>query len=130
MFTSAEVCSVCLRISSTFNGFADGTVELGETYNLTEVRFYCYQGELYRAGTNFTLQVYYNGTWIDIVANLTNEQLDAYVLKNGSTAKDTWISFSLNGIKAEKIRFYSQATTCNTVTLYEIECAGYKAITK
>ena len=66
------------RFSSTFNGFADGTVDLGETYNLTEVRFYCYQGELYRAGTNFTLQVYYNGEWIDIVKNLTNEQSDAH----------------------------------------------------
>ncbi len=117
------------RFSSDFGTHADATIDLNGVYALTEIRFYCYLGELKRIGKNFTLQVYHNGVWADIVKGLTNEQLGGYTLKNGNTAADTWISFALDGVYAEKIRFYSEPIAGNeTVTLYEIECSGYKTV--
>ena len=83
-------------------------------------------GEVARAGTNFTLQVYSNGAWINVFTDLTNEQLASYFVNNGVLNNEQYVKLDLGGIEAEKIRFYSQSLTNNTVTLYEIECSGYK----
>ncbi len=112
------------RFSTLPNGHADGTVDLGGTYSLSELRFYCFHGEVARAGTNFTIQVYSNGAWVDIVSNLTNEQLSAYFVNNGAMNNQKYLRFDMGGIEASKIRFYSQSLSGNTVTLYEIECSG------
>ncbi len=114
------------RFSTLVNGHADATVDLGAEYKLDELRFYCFQGEVYRAGTNFTIQVFSNGAWVDIVRDLTNEQLNAYNVNNGSLNNQRYLAFDMGGIEASKIRFYSQSITGNTVTLYEIECSGSK----
>ena len=112
------------RFSTLPNGHADGTVDLGGTYSLSELRFYCFKGEVARAGTNFTIQVYSNGAWVDIVKDLTNEQLSAYFVNNGAMNDQKYLRFDMGGIEASKIRFYSQSLSGNTVTLYEIECSG------
>ncbi len=114
------------RFSTLPNGHADGTVDLHGTYVLTEMRLYCFQGESYRAGTNFTLQVFSNGEWTDVFSNLTNEQLSKHFVRNGPLNNQQYIKLDMGGIEAEKIRFYSQPLPNETVTLYEIECSGNK----
>lgn len=114
------------RFSTLPNGHADGTVNLGGSYVLNELRIYCFEGNTIHAGTNFTLQVYSNGSWINLFSNLTNEQLAGYAVNNGYLNNQRYIKLDLGGIKAEKIRFYSDSMPGTTVTWYEIECSGYK----
>lgn len=114
------------RFSTYPNSYADGTIDLGGTYTLTELRLYCWAGEVARAGTNFTVQVYYNGVWSDVYSNLTNDQLAAYAVNNGVLNHQRYIALDMHSVKAEKIRFYSESMPNNTVTMYEIECSGTK----
>ena len=114
------------RFSTYPNQHADGTVDLMGKYVLNELRIYCFDGLVERAGTNFTLQVYSNGKWINILSGLTNEQLRPYAVNKGSLNSQRYISIDLGGIEGEKIRFYSESLPGITVTLYEIECSGYK----
>lgn len=114
------------RFSTYPNSYADGTIDLGGAYILDELRLYCWAGEVARAGTNFTIQVYYNGVWKDVYSNLTNEQLAAFAVNNGVLNNQRYISLDMGSVKAEKIRFYSESLPNNTVTMYEIECSGTK----
>lgn len=114
------------RFSTLPNGHADGTVDLNGTYVLTELRLYCFQGETFRAGTNFTLQVFSDGEWIDVFSNLTNEELSQFFVNNGPLNNQHYIKLNMGGVEAEKIRFYSEPLPNTTVTLYEIECSGSK----
>ena len=114
------------RFSTYPNGHADGTIDLGGAYILNELRLYCWAGEVERAGTNFTLQVYYNGVWTTVYSNLTTEQLATHAVNNGVLNHQRYISLDMGSIKAEKIRFYSESLPNNTVTMYEIECSGRK----
>ncbi len=114
------------RFSTLPGGHADGTVDLGGTYTLTELRIYCFEGKTIHAGTNFTLQVYSDGAWIDVYSGLTNEQLAGYAVNNGALNHQRYIKLDMGGIKAEKIRFYSDSMPGTTVTWYEIECSGSK----
>ena len=114
------------RFSTYPNSYADGTIDLQGAYILDELRLYCWAGEVERAGTNFTLQVYYNGVWTTVYSNLTTEQLSAYAVNNGVLNHQRYISLDMGSVKAEKIRFYSESLPNNTVTMYEIECSGTK----
>ena len=114
------------RFSTLPNGHADGMVNLGGSYILNELRIYCFEGHTIHAGTNFTLQVYSDGSWTNLFSNLTNEQLASYAVNNGSLNNQRYIRLDLGGVKAEKIRFYSDSMPNTTVTWYEIECSGQK----
>ena len=115
------------RFSTLPNGHADGTVDLGGTYTLNELRIYCFEGNTVHAGTNFTLQVFSNGSWVDVYSGLTNEQLADHAVNNGLQNNQRYIMLDMGGIRAEKIRFYSDSMPGTTVTWYEIECSGSKA---
>lgn len=114
------------RFSTYPNSYADATIDLEGAYTLTELRLYCWAGEVERAGTNFTLQVYYNGVWTDVYSNLTTTQLSAYAVNKGVLNNQRYIALNMGSVKAEKIRFYSESLPDNTVTMYEIECSGSK----
>ena len=114
------------RFSTLPNGHADGTVDLLGSYILSELRIYLFQGGITWAGTDFTLQVFSDGVWIDVYKDLTNEQLSSYHVSNGSLNNQRYLCFDMGNIKAEKIRFFSRPLPNNTVTWYEIECSGSK----
>ena len=95
-------------------------------YVLNELRIYCFEGNTIYAGTNFTLQVYSEGKWINVYTNLTNEQLAGYAVNNGALNSQRYIKLDIGEIRAEKIRFYSDSMPGTTVTWYEMECSGYK----
>ena len=112
------------RFSTLPNEHADGTIDLGAEYKLNELRLYCFNGEVVRAGTNLTIQVFKNGAWVDVVRGLTNDQLYAYNVNKGALNNQKYIAINMGGIQGSKIRFYSESVTGNAVTLYEIECSG------
>ena len=114
------------RFSTLPNGHADGTVDLGGTYTLNELRIYCFEGNTVHAGTNFTLQVFSNGSWIDVYSGLSNGELAGYAVNNGPMNTQRYIKLDMGGVRAEKIRFYSDSMPGTTVTWYEIECSGSK----
>ena len=127
------------RFSATKNKNADATVDLGKEYLLSEIKIYDYaDGGNYgtdpanpltptHAGNNLTLEVYSDGQWITLYRFETLEDLQPYRVITGTKGHGQgWLSFSLNNIRAEKIRFFATpSTTTQTVSYYEIECSGY-----
>ena len=113
------------RFSTRYGKKADGTIDLGGTYILSEFRLYLFERKTVKAGTNFTLQVYSEGQWINVVENVTNDELVSKYCKSiGSGKAGLILSFDLGLIKGSKIRFYSESCTNDGITYYEAECAG------
>ena len=112
------------RFSSKKGGAAGGTIDLGNTYALDELRIYPFEKKMTAAGTDFTLEVYSEGVWRTLADNLSNEELTAHFVSKA------YVSLDLGGIKAEKVRFYANSLVEGEdiyfVTLYEIECFGKK----
>ena len=111
-------------------GMMDATIDLGGTYELHSLKFYTYDpaagtgaGSL---GSNLLIQVYADGEWKDVVACADNATLASYLVVNEGTYND-YLEFDLEGIKAEKVRFYISASASASGTTYEeIECNGYE----
>ena len=117
------------RFSTKKGGIAEGIIDLEGTYSLDEIKFYPFEKKLINMGTNFTLEVYSGGVWKTLFKNLTNDDIASYL-----DSSKTYYVFDLGGIKAEKVRFYSESVIEGenkyNVTLHEIECFGSKVINK
>ena len=104
---------------------AEGILTLDETYALDEIRFYLFSKNILQAGGNFTIELYSNGVWRTVVSNLSSEQLKDYLDSTGN-----YLSFNLNGMRAEKVKFHTDDVNNKCVTLHEIECFGSKIINR
>ena len=113
------------RFSSSKNGTLDATIDLGGTYKLYQIRFYLFEKNLPQMGTNFTIQALSNGKWVNVVENLSNEELASdYVVKTGNGYADWILTIDMGGVEASKIRVHSESTSAQYVTFYECECSG------
>ena len=113
-------------------GFMDATIDLGGTYELHSLKFYIYEVSARTEaqikssiGTDILIQVYANGEWTDVIICADNETLYTYLVSIDGVNND-YLEFNLNGIEAEKVRFYISASASASGTTYqEIECNGY-----
>ena len=111
------------------SGMMDATIDLGGSYELHSLKFYTYDPA---AGTNagslgadLLIQVYTGGEWVDVVTCADNASIAAYLVVNEGTYND-YLEFDLEGIEAEKVRFYISASAVSSGTSYEeIECTAY-----
>ena len=114
----------------------DATIDLGGKYSLGEIKFYDFNGHTSSCntspeymGTELLVQTYSNGTWSDAV---TCAQANYGEYRQGNTSLNSYISFNLGGIEAEKIRIYIPTNyklsdgTMRSISLYEIVCSGTK----
>ena len=104
---------------------AEGILTLDETYALDEIRFYLFSKNILQAGGNFTIELYSNGVWRTVVESLSTDELKNYLDPTGN-----YLSFNLNGMKAEKVKFHTDDVNNTCVTLHEIECYGSKIINR
>ncbi len=110
-------------------GMMDSTIDLGGSYELHSLKFYTYDpaagttaGSL---GANLLIQVYANGKWTDVINCANNESIAGYLVVNSGTYND-YLEFNLNGVTAEKVRFYiSESASASGTSFEEIECTGY-----
>ena len=104
---------------------AEGILTLDETYALDEIRFYLFSKNILQAGGNFTIELYSNGVWRTVVESLSTDELKNYLDSTGN-----YLSFNLNGMRAEKVKFHTDDVNNKCVTLHEIECYGSKIINR
>lgn len=104
---------------------AEGILTLDETYALDEIRFYLFSKNILQAGGNFTIELYSNGVWRTVVESLSTDELKNYLDPTGN-----YLSFNLNGMRAEKVKFHTDDVNNKCVTLHEIECYGSKIINR
>ena len=106
----------------------DATIDLGSVYELYDLTFWLYDtgsnNLANTVGKDLLIQVYYNGTWTDVViCNTNTESINHLVSANGEY--NDYLTFNLNGEKAEKIRFYiSAASSTSGISFEEITCTG------
>lgn len=112
----------------------DATLNLGARYTLYQIKFY-YFSEYWvegshkyptYVGNNLKVEVYNKGVWRTLF-DYTASELSNYVVSSGPGAGNSYLEFSLDGLKAEKIRFSSNsALTGKSISYYEIEVFTYK----
>ncbi|MBO4962325.1 MAG: hypothetical protein J6C97_00960, partial [Clostridia bacterium] len=112
------------------SGMIDATLELDGIYELYDLTFYLYDKNSNvvsnTVGTDLLIQVYYNGSWKDVVNCATNADIVKHLVTVSGDYND-YLAFNLNGEKAEKIRLYiSASVTASGTTLEEIACSGVK----
>ncbi|MBO4962324.1 MAG: hypothetical protein J6C97_00955, partial [Clostridia bacterium] len=119
------------RFSTIMNltGMVDATVELGDIYDLYDLKFHLYDtganDVLSTVGANLLIQTYYNGAWTDVVNCADNATIGNYLVTNNGSYND-YLLFNLNVTKAEKIRVYISASQTGSGTSFEeITCSGY-----
>ncbi|MBQ3016957.1 MAG: hypothetical protein IJD79_09280, partial [Clostridia bacterium] len=114
--------------------FADAIVNLDGEYTLSQIRFYDYvakndysENTATLMGKNFKLEVFSEGKWVTVASYAENADIQAnHRVKSGKTGDgEGWIEFDLENTKATAIKFYSE-TAGNSVSMFEIECSGYK----
>ena len=105
------------RFACAKNRIANGTVELGGKYILSNLRIYVFGIE---TGTNLTIDVCNEGIWTTVFYKETVAELAPYL------DSDNVLNIDLGSVYAEKIRFYAKtaAETEYYVSYYEIECSG------
>jgi len=110
------------RYSSRQGGAAYAVAELSGIYSLGEIRFHYFANKFdHAAGTNYTIDVYYNGEWTNVVNNVPASE----ILASNNNATEGYVFFNLGGVKAEKIRFYAEASSSSEyVSYYEVTCSG------
>ncbi|MBQ3015935.1 MAG: hypothetical protein IJD79_04060 [Clostridia bacterium] len=108
------------RYSSKTNGKSQAYVELGNVYELTELRFYYYKANPAFVGSSLTIKLYL-GEEETVVYNYTT---NADIVKHDPTQSGC-LRFDLTGYKAEKIEFIIPTVVSGqTASFYEIECSG------
>ncbi len=122
------------RFSTIMNttGMMDATIDLGDNYNLEFLKFYIYEvketalaTKQASVGANILIQVYADGEWKDVVSCANNAELVSHLVVNDGINND-YLLFDLQGVKAQKIRFYiSASASASGTTFQEIECSGY-----
>ena len=111
-------------------GMMDSTIDLGGSYELHSFKMYTYDPAAGTGagsvGATLLIQVYSNGEWIDVVTCSDNASIMSHLVVNEGTYND-YLEFDLDGVVAEKVRFYISASASGSGTTYEeIECSGYK----
>ncbi len=116
------------RFSSAKNGMADGTVDLGGSYILSEIRFYDFSQNASNAGADLKIQVLSEGTWVTVVNAVSSAEIAKHRVSIGSGGGNGWLAFDLGAIRGEKIRFSisAPAATDSYITFYEIRCSGVR----
>lgn len=126
------------RFSTVMNNttaFMDATIDLEGSYELETLRFYLYDtkdtitetSKKGSIGKDILIQVYSNGVWKDVVTCSDNASLCEYLIINSGLNND-YLEFDLNGMVAEKVRFYiSGSASSSGITFQEIECIGRSA---
>ena len=114
--------------SKSKTGIFDATLDLGGIFELDTLKIQYYtelqnnKGEFDFLGTAMTIEVCKNGAWETVISCATNAEIASY------KTSDYWISFDLNGVKAEQIRIYIpscvNAGSGRSIAFYEIECSG------
>ena len=108
------------RYSSKTNGKSQATVDLLDTYNLTELRFYYYKANPAFVGTSLQIKLYL-GEEETVVYDYKN---NADIAKHDPT-RSGCLRFDLSGYKADKIEFsIPTVVSGQTASFYEIECSG------
>ena len=110
----------------------DATIDLGGNYDLGSLRFYIYEvketalaTKQASVGANILIQVYADGEWKEVVSCANNAELVSHLVVNDGINND-YLLFDLQGVKAQKIRFYiSASASASGTTFQEIECSGY-----
>lgn len=110
-------------------GMMDSTIDLGGTFKLHSFKLYTYDPAAGTSagsvGANLLIQVYVNGEWKDVVTCADNASIMEHLVVNEGTYND-YLEFDLEGIEAEKVRFYISASeSSNGTTFEEVECSGY-----
>ena len=113
-------------------GMMDATIDLGGNYNIESLKFYIYEvketalaTKQASVGANILIQVYADGEWKDVVTCANNAELVSHLVVNDGINND-YLLFDLEGVKAQKIRFYISASASGSGTTFqEIECSGY-----
>ena len=123
------------RFSTVMNNttaFMDATIELGDQYMINTLRFYIYEtkesiteeSKKASVGRDILIQVYANGVWYDVLVCEDNAEVCNNLVTIDGLNND-YLEFNLNGIVAERIRFYiSGAVASSGITFQEIECTG------
>ena len=113
-------------------GMMDATIDLGIEYELESFRMYVYEVSessvtaLTNVGADLLIQVYANGEWTDVVSCADSTAICEHLVVVPG-ANNNYLEFNLNGIVAEKIRFYiSSSVTGSGTTFQEFECVGKK----
>ena len=108
------------RYSSKTNGKSQATVDLLDTYNLTELRIYYYKANPAFVGSSLTIKLYLGEEETVVYNYATN----ADIAKHDPTGSGC-LRFDLSGYKAEKIEFIIPTVVSGqTASFYEIECSG------
>lgn len=113
------------RYSSKQNGGRiEATLELGDAYNLSELKIYLYKDGLSKFGTGLEIQAYFGGKWTTLVECSSNAELEKYLVDNAGGVGD-WLIFDLGDSYASKVKFTIPGqTNSGWTTFYEIECLG------
>ena len=124
------------RFSTKMNdttAFMDATLDFGEQeYELCELKFYLYDtkdsitldAKKTSVGKDILIQIYYNGEWKEVVNCVNSTELLTHLVINEGLNND-YLLFDLQGVKAQKIRFFiSGSAHANGITFQEIECNG------
>ncbi len=111
------------RFSSKQNGKAHATVDLGEVYNLSELRFYYYKANKSFVGKALVIKLYLG----EEITEVYNYSSNAEIVKHDD-AGNGYLAFDLSGYKADKIEFSipAPASSGGYISFYEIECSGSK----
>ncbi len=97
--------------------------DLGALTELDFLRVYDLCDSAVSRVASLTLEVYYKGQWTKVIDGATMPAwADRPFIADGISRPS---DFSLNGVKAEKVRFTITNTTANKgLSFYEIECSG------
>ena len=104
------------RFATVSGKAADGTLDFGgKVFVLDTLEIEYTSADL--SGLDFTLYVYRNGTWTEVLSKV----YDTGVAK---------ITFNLGDVEAEKVRFYvsGQRSNANYIGISEMTCTGYEVV--
>ena len=104
----------------------DGTVNLGNTYLINEVRLYDYSGSMShtRAGDNIVVYVLSGGVWTE-AARLDGKNAVVAAKVRDDAESITYVSIKLGYVAADAIRVVaSNDTATEGITLYEMTASG------
>ena len=113
------------RFSTTFDGLACATLDLGGSYIIDELRFYDYKQDAEYMGSSLIVEIYSNGEWINAANYSTNSEIASHRVDFGSGAGAGWIEVDLGGAEASQVKFTIPSTyNAKTISIYEIMCFG------
>ncbi|MBQ9978504.1 MAG: discoidin domain-containing protein [Clostridia bacterium] len=115
----------------SISAFMDSTLDLGGATVLNSLKFYIYEPagraedkKKASVGTDILIQVYADGEWKDVVFCPDNASVCEHLVIVEGEYND-YLEFNLDGVVAEKVRFYiSGAASSDGISFEEIECSA------